>query len=227
MFDNSKWIRSPEDTAGASVEFYRPFILSKPVKCATLSVSSVGMYIPFIGGARVGNQRFTPYFTSYNHRLQYQTYDVFAFLAAQSTEVELCFLLAEGQAVGRWGINCDGKHRFFDHVSLIYALDITYIDGSRETIISDENTRVRSSHILFSKIFDGEIIDYTAQKREIGAALPDSVDTKLIPQEGPEVKEQEKIAPMECLADPSGKRIIDFGQNMETVSGTNCIFYCK
>ena len=46
------------------------------VKEARAYVTSHGLYELHLNGQRVGDQLFTPGWTSYNKRLQYQTYDV-------------------------------------------------------------------------------------------------------------------------------------------------------
>ena len=52
------------------------------VRSARAYVTSLGLYELEINGRRVGDQLLTPGWTSYDHRLQYQTYDVTAHLRA-------------------------------------------------------------------------------------------------------------------------------------------------
>jgi alpha-L-rhamnosidase len=52
------------------------FRLSGAVKRARAYVTSHGLYELSINGQRVGDDLLTPGWTSYNRRLQYQTYDV-------------------------------------------------------------------------------------------------------------------------------------------------------
>src|SRR2546422_10071458 len=54
----------------------RAFRVDDHARTARLYVTSLGLYELFLNGQRVGDQLFTPGWTSYHRRLQYQTYDV-------------------------------------------------------------------------------------------------------------------------------------------------------
>jgi alpha-L-rhamnosidase len=74
--------------------YYRnEFTTSKKIASARAYVTSLGIYEMYINGQKVGDQLFTPGWTSYNNRIQYQTYDVTSLLGKEN---------AIGAAVGRW-----------------------------------------------------------------------------------------------------------------------------
>lgn len=210
MLTKAIWIKSPAHTECSCHEFYRDIKTEKQIERATLCASAIGMYTAFINGKRVGNDLFTPGWTEYRKRVQYQTYDVTGLLASEN---ELSFKCAEGWAVGYIGYHST-NHAFMDHVSLIFSLEIEYTDGSKELFTSDESVRVRSSKITFTQIYDGETVDGTAQITEYGNAVADEVDTALVPQINETVKEQERIYPVKYFVTPKGERVIDFGQNL-------------
>ena len=54
----------------------RDFKVNGPIARARAYVTSHGLYEMHLNGRRVGDEVFTPGWTSYNKRLQYQTYDV-------------------------------------------------------------------------------------------------------------------------------------------------------
>ena len=54
----------------------KEFALEKSIKQARLYITCQGLYQVEINGERVGDQEFTPGWTSYDTRLQYQTYDI-------------------------------------------------------------------------------------------------------------------------------------------------------
>ena len=58
----------------------REFDLKKETRSARVYVTSLGLYEMYINGQRVSDQLFTPGWTSYNKRLQYQTYEITNFL---------------------------------------------------------------------------------------------------------------------------------------------------
>ena len=207
----AKWITAPENPGDGAVTYRRSFSIQKPVKKATLNASAMGIYDPWLNGQKVTSSVLNPGFTSYRKRIQYQTYDVSALL----TENNLLELgVGQGWAVGytAW-VN---SHNYFaDHPSVIAWLDITYTDGSSEQIITDENWEVWSSPVLFSEIYHGETIDLTAPIKKIGDAVLDpTVKTKLVPQDGEWITEQERLAPVELIHTPAGETVLDFGQNM-------------
>ena len=212
MNNNAKWIKSPVNEEDCCYEFYTGLNLEKPVKNAVLTISAMGLYCAYINGVKVGNELFTPYWTEYNKRIQYQTYDVTDMLAQNSV---LSILCAEGWAVGFIGAGAEKRRHYAENMSIIFSLEITYDDGSHQSINSDNSVRVRTSAILSTSIYNGEYIDKTAEIRELGNALPDTAKKGiLIPQQGEKVVEQEIIRPVKLIITPLGERVIDFGQNL-------------
>ena len=75
----AQWITSPlpeETQLEASPLMRTEFSCEKAVSSARVYVTALGFYTLYINGNRVGEDYFTPGWTSYNKRLQYQTYDV-------------------------------------------------------------------------------------------------------------------------------------------------------
>lgn len=208
MIENAQWIKSPENEEERCYEFYIPVCIDKNVKKAVLSVSAIGLYRAFINGERVGEEVLTPYFTDYSQRVQYQIYDVTDMIGKS---FELSFICAEGWAIGdMWG-----RCKYGSNISLIYSLNIIFEDNTSVTYVSDENTKVRTSHIISSTVYDGETVDMTAEHSELGNAIVDTeVKTELIPQTGEKVIEQETIMPAVLIETPCGEKVIDFGQNI-------------
>ena len=80
MSINAKWIEAPIDIGTVSPEFKKDYTISSKIKKATAKVSANGVYNFYVNGAKVGNALMAPGWTSYHHRLQYQAYDVTAYL---------------------------------------------------------------------------------------------------------------------------------------------------
>ena len=212
MKNSAVWITAPRDTGAATCTFEKRFAVSegKAVKKATLRATAMGVYVPFLNGARVGDAVLAPGWTSYKKRVQVQTYDVTSLLAADNL---LSFGVGQGWAVGYIGIY--GKnHCFADRVSLLAWLDILYADGTKETVATNESWDVFTSEVTFSEIYHGETVDKTAAIVKLGRTVRAEVSAKLIPQVGEWIREQEKIHPVSAFITPKGERVIDFGQNM-------------
>ena len=208
MNKNAKWIASPAPSDGVA-DFQKHIFITKPLKKAMLSVSSVGNYVARINGSRVTDAVLTPGWTT-KRRLQYQTYDVTALLGASNC---ISIGVGNGWAIGHIG---GGTQRglWGNHTSVIASLDMTYTDGSCETILSDTDWEVYSSEVLETDIYHGETVDKTAPVIKIGNAVLSDVNTKLVPQVGEWIREQERLAPVALIRTPKGETVLDFGQNM-------------
>ena len=210
MTITAKWITTKEDRGMAATVFQKTFALSKTIKKAVLHASGLGLYEAHLNGERVGDARFTPGFTSYRKRTQYQSYDVTHIIQADNT---LRLSAGAGWAIGNLAF-AGQKQIYADRVSVIAWLDLTYTDGTREKIETDESWSTFTSPILFSEIYHGETVDLTAEESPLGNAVLATVKARLIPQEGEWIKEQERIAPVSLIHTPKGETVLDFGQNL-------------
>ena len=75
MIEKAKWIKAPNGSEAVCVEFSRNLCETAPCR-ATAYVSAFGMYRLIVNGETVGDYVFTPGLTSYDFRIQYQTYDI-------------------------------------------------------------------------------------------------------------------------------------------------------
>ena len=75
---SAKWICRPnsDDNVGQVNYFRNEFTVNKKIKSARVYVTSLGIYQLFINGKKISDDLFTPGWTAYEKRLQYQTYDV-------------------------------------------------------------------------------------------------------------------------------------------------------
>ena len=208
MNKKAKWISSPIDPASSVVRFEKKFTPKKAIKKAIVHASAMGVYTFSINGERVGKGVLAPGWTSYLHRTQYQTYDVTSLLRTQN---DLSFGVGSGWAVGEL-INT--YHHFAKQTSLIASMTVTYTDGSKEVLLTDESWDVYTTEVLFAEIYHGETVDKTAPISYIGKAILSDVKTKLIPQEGEWITEHERLAPVALIHTPNGETVLDFGQNM-------------
>src|SRR6185312_17176157 len=73
------WIQPgfQEDSAFRPCPIFRKeFDIDEPVKSATVTISAHGLYEARLDDHRIGNDWFTPGYTDYHKRLQYQQYEV-------------------------------------------------------------------------------------------------------------------------------------------------------
>ncbi len=212
MLSNAKWIKSPVNEIEACYIFSKHFNAEKAVKSAILTISAMGMYRAYINEKQIGDELYTPGWTEYHKRTQYQTYDITEMINSSN---ELSVECSEGWAVGCIRMGSEHRNHYAKNISTIFSLRIIFEDGTEININSDENVRVYSSQITQSSIYHGETVDRTAEIKEIGNALIDTgVEAILVPQAGEKIIEHEIIYPIELIITPKGERVIDFGQNL-------------
>jgi len=201
----------------------KDFPLQKKIIAARAFVTSHGFYELYINGKKAGDEVFTPGWTSYNKRLQYQAYDVTALL--QQGKNAMGAILADGWYRGslawenNWGIY--GKK-----LGLLCQLQITYSDGSKENIITDNSWKgTQDGPVTLDGIYDGE--DYDARKEMKGWSENNFNDSQwqpvtvagtdknnLISTQTVPVKKIQEIKPVKIFITPKGEQVVDFGQNM-------------
>lgn len=200
----------------------REFELDKKIASARVHVSSLGLYELFLNGSRVGDQLFTPGWTSYKKRLQYQTYDVSSLL--QKGKNAAGVILGDGWYRGflGWGTK---RNVYGEKLALLLQIRVVYEDGSSETLTTDASWKGSTGPILESDIYNGETYDARLEKDGWNEAefddrnwLPvDTVDINkdiLTAAYGPPVRKIAEIKPVEILKTPEGDTVFDMGQNM-------------
>ncbi len=221
----ASWITLKGETKNKGskpAHYYRTeFSAKKNIKSARVYVTSLGLYQLFLNGEKIGSQLFTPGWTSYNKRLQYQTYDVTNKLNKNN---------AIGAIVGdgwyRGNIGWESQDGYYGkELALLLQLKIDYEDGSSDLIISDENWKTANGPILESDIYNGEIYDARLEMNgwsETGfkdkewnsvGILSHTKETLIAPQGDP-VEAIEEISPVELIITPKGEVVLDMGQNM-------------
>jgi len=210
----AKWIsgnyKPRKNTRWPVDHFRKSFAAKKQVAKARLYITACGLYEANINGQRVGDFILAPGCTDYRKRLQYQTYDVTKLLAESNT-IEV--MLADGWYRG--SIGCFGKTNVFGRkTKLMCQLEITYADGSNETVISDDSWDwCNDGPIRFADLKDGE--NYNANMAPGFGGKAIVVSEKMLPVASDNVfpKEQE-VFTAKLLTTPSGRKVLDFGQNI-------------
>jgi len=198
--------------------FRKKFALSKKVKKAKIYSSAVGIYNLYLNGDKVGNRYLAPGFTSYEHYLQYQVYDVSKELKENNT---LYAVVAGGWAVGSYVMTRTNRI-YADRQALILELRVEYEDGSKEVIASDTSFDViEDGNFKMADIYDGETYDSTVdlEKLPYRKATLESPRIKpvLIAEYGAPVIEKERLKPVNHYV-KDGNIIYDFGQNFAGLS---------
>ena len=213
MFTVARWICPACDPGDAAPDFSRTFSLNGSAEKAVLRVTAMGVYEAHLNGQRVGDFILAPGWTAYHKRLQVQEYDVTPLLKEQNI---LRITVGKGWYRSPMGWNDTIRQGLGQHpCGLIAELTLTYPDGRKEVIATDESWGVQESCVRFSEIYDGEIYDASFTPDQAAPARCfDGPTHTLIPQEGEAVREQERIAPVSIFRTPKGETVVDFGQNL-------------
>ena len=211
----------------------KEFTAASDIERARLYVTAHGLYEIEINGRRVGDHALAPGWTSYHHRLRYQTHDVTEHLRAGANAIGAW--LADGWYRGRLGFGGGHADLYGDRVALLAQLEIVHRDGSVTVIGTDPSWRAGQGPILSAGLLDGET--YDARQELPGWSSPGFDDgdwppvdvvrrdpATLVAPTGPPVRCTEEIHPVLVTALDDDRLLVDFGQNLVgrvriTVSG--------
>jgi len=229
ILDKSLWTASyigiddfTTDRKSHPSQYFRTeFQTKKTVKSAKVQVTSLGVYELHLNGKKVGNELFTPGYTTYDHRLQYQTYDVTDMLQSTNTIGAIV-----GDGWYRGNIGWKGDYAFYGkQLALFIQLQVNYTDGTNETIVTNSDWKASYGPILESDMYNGE--KYDARLEMDGwdtTGFDDNTWTKvdiidhskdiLVAPQGPPVKAIEEIKPKKLITTPKGEIVLDLGQNI-------------
>ncbi|MBU1822905.1 MAG: family 78 glycoside hydrolase catalytic domain, partial [Bacteroidetes bacterium] len=201
--------------------FRKEFVLSKPVKSARLYATSRGLYEFHLNGQRVGNQYFTPGYTSYEKRLQYQVYDVTSLLKKGAN--------ATGAILG------NGWYRAFrpnntplmqhQDLELLAQLEVEYTDRTKISIPTDASWKTSTGPLLRSEMYNGETYDARLELTGWDSAgyddtpwaetqITQTTKRNLAGVIADPVRKIEERVPVQIIYTPAGDTVLDMGQNM-------------
>lgn len=199
------------------------FDLGSGIRSARLYISALGVYEAYLNGQRVGDHVLAPGWTVYNARLRYQTFDVTDLV--EEGPNALGAILGEGWYRGRLGFGGGRRNIYGEQAALIAQLEVEYEDGLTERIITDESWRATTGPIVASSIYDGESYDARLELGDwseadfdddawSGVCIHEQPLTVLEAPLGPPVRRIETLSPVAITQSPSGKTLVDFGQNL-------------
>lgn len=216
---SGKWIScySEEPRHPAFVKKFR--ISSSAVQKARLYITGLGLYEAMINGQRVSDEYLTPYCNDYDEWIQYQTFDVTELL--RQGENDISVLLGHGWYSGRFGYDSLPKDpgRYGKDFFLIAELHVTAADGTESILKTDESWQVQRSRILFSNIYDGEVLDDTLSNvperpaRLVEAQLAESLTKRISARYSQPVRIICEL-PVKKQITPKGEMVLDAGQNL-------------
>lgn len=212
----ARWIAPAVHMGPVCPEFCRSFSLEKPVAKAMLHVTAGGTYEATLNGSRISDYVLAPGWTSFRHRLQYQSYDVTEMLSGEN---DLRILVGHGWYSSRrfshWIPGRSWPSAALENLACIAQLELEYTDGTQELLVTDESWSCRESMVRFTDIYDGETADARCGNGEVlPVSLAEESMEKLVPQEGEIICEQDRVKPRRIFRTPKGELVVDFGQEV-------------
>ncbi|MBT2551293.1 family 78 glycoside hydrolase catalytic domain [Arthrobacter sp. ISL-65] len=197
----------------------RTFDVTGPVASARMYASAHGIYVASINGRRVGRDLLAPGWTSYHHRLRYQTYDVAEYLR-QGTNV-IGFEVADGWWRGQLGFQ-EKRNTYGDRTGVIGQLEVRDAAGHLTVVGTDHTWLAGRGPVLAAGLYEGETYDarladagWAGSGTQLEPAVVDDFDPALlVAPDGPAVRATEELTVKAVLTTPSGKTVLDFGQNL-------------
>ncbi len=223
----AEWIEPDVDEDPATSQpaqmLRREFEVETEVESARLYVTSHGVYEVHLNGDRVGDELFTPGWTSYHERLQYQTFDVTDLLLYGRNAIGV--LLGDGWYRGYLGFE-DERNQYGESLALLAQLDVTFADGSRRVLVkTDDGWTSSTGPILMSDLYMGEIYDARLEQpgwssgnfdddgwRAVRTA--DFGKDHLVAPEAPPVRKIQTLKAVDRFTTPEGDLVFDIGQNL-------------
>ena len=214
------------DEVGRPRYFRRSFAIAQPpgatLARARLYVTSAGINKLELNGVPVGDRLLAPGWSAYRKRLRYDTYDVTDLI--QHGENAIGAIVADGWWSGHlsWLMTRDF---YGDRLGLLAQLEVEFSDGSVQTLVTDSTWTSNVGPLLSADLYNGESYDARAELGDWTRAGYDASAWQpceiFHPKVGnleasmaPPIRRTDELAVCEVIRTPSGKTVLDFGQNL-------------
>ncbi len=206
------WIGYAAGIPGRVIYFKGTFAPQKAIKDARVYISGLGFYEMEINRKKVGDHVLDPAQSTYSKRVYYVTYDLKEYFTEQANTIVVA--VAPG-----W--NGTPKLRF--------QMEVTYEDGSKGIITSNEMRAITTGPTVYTTVFDGEHYDARElnpdlykpfmppglMNKEWGFAYnADEPVGKMVSQRIEPIKIVETLTPSVIKEPKPGVFVVDAGRNL-------------
>ena len=208
----------------------KEFALKGEVSEARLYVSGMGVYSAFLNGKEIAPEELLkPTLSWYSKRVYFNTYDVTEMIGEGDNAIGI--ILEGGRyTTVRYNVknpNWDDTENVFGFgiPRLLLQLEVTYKDGSKEKMVSDETWKITNrGPIRTANEYDGETYDENFELGDwihagyndsdwLQAEVVEAPEGQVSPQPNPNITMMEKLKPI-ALFQKGNKWYLDMGQNM-------------
>ena len=206
---SGKWLMV-EDTSLPSVKFSRSFHLNGKIKSARLYFCGLGLAEAYLNNKKVGNEFLTPGYNNYDAWIQYQSYDITAYLHNINN---IDILLGKGWYKGRFGFHGGTENIYGSHLKLLLEIHLQYQNGQTEIISTDDQWQATTGIIGENSIYYGEdqneLANFNQKVRYFSANMQKN---RLQERLSVPVIVEEEVSVKKVLT--GTETILDMGQNM-------------
>ncbi|HEX5729502.1 alpha-L-rhamnosidase [Microbacterium sp.] len=220
---NAKMI-APDNPTEAAPLLRREFVLADghgPVERAVLRTTALGLVEAWVNGIPSSDELLVPGWTSYEWRLHLVAHDVTDAVVERSV---IALRLGNGWYRGWLGFT-DQRAVYGDERAAYAVLDIRFADGHVQSIVTDDSWRAGTGEVVTDDLYKGQTID--ARLGDDSWRHPGFDDSswdavhavdfdasRLAPTDAPPVRRRGERAVERVWTSPSGKTLVDFGQNL-------------
>lgn len=222
----AQMIASDSDLGGAPL-LRREVVLDAghgAVVRATLRATALGVFEAFVAGSPVSDEVLSPGWSAYEWRLRFREFDVTRLVLDSGARFVLGAALGKGWAVGRLAWSGGGAF-YSDEPAFLAELRVEFADGHVQNVVTDETWLAGPSTVTSNDLYDGETIDarridpsWTTVGAHLegwaGVHVKEFDVARLVPFTSPVVRRQETLTPRSIWESPSGRTLVDFGQNL-------------
>ncbi|AOX45873.1 alpha-L-rhamnosidase [Microbacterium sp. BH-3-3-3] len=197
----------------------RTITVDRPLASATLYWTALGAATVRIDGRPIDDTVLSPGWTSYADRLVHESVEVTSRLAPGDH-------VLGAEVTGAWytesyGFGEEARRVYGDQPSVALQLHLLYEDGTEETIASTPEWEAAASpEVIASGLYEGETIVHSAagpwwaDSSQWPSAREASEQPVPVARFSEPVRRIEELQVVEVLTTPSGRTVLDFGQNL-------------
>lgn len=221
---------APDRIASTTALLRKQFTPENKVVSARLYITALGSYEAYLNGKAISEARLTPGFTDYRKRVLYQTYDVTPLVVAGKNT----FAAVLGAGWHGSPLLWSGSRLFAGPDRLCAQLELTFADGTKQTVVTDSTWHAAASPIVSSELYGGEAYDARLYHAGWNTDSSDKAETwspaiadegqaglKVTAEPDAPVHHAETITPVSVKLVGEGEKkdaLFDMGQNMVGVA---------
>ena len=207
---------------GKSLLLRNEFCLRGKVRSAKIDVTGLGLYELFLNGLRVDDHLLSPAKTPYHKYILYDSYDVTQLLKDKNNTIGIHLGNGWYNPYKKWWN--EYRMQWFGHKKAIAQLEVTYFDGTSQTITTNKDWKWADGPVTYGCIYDGEVYDSRLEQpgwnlngfndsQWYPVKVYQNVKARLSSNSMPPIKAMEIFTPAVVKKAKDGEKVFDMGQN--------------